>query len=323
MPRRSSLAEDLILCPWWVSAGLGAVSWVALRAIFPTVLSANASLRALALAAAQFAPLVALFFLALALVSAVRAALNRRRLDQQTGLASIRSLSWKRFEDLIAEAYRRQGYRVEETLSGGADGGVDLVLGQGDDVVLVQCKRWKNKAVPVQTVRELCGVLHERRASAAKLVATTRFTSEAIAFARGKPIELVDQESLLELINGVQASRRITSAVFTGRVSAPPTCPTCGLDMVMRTARRGRNVGNTFWGCRRYPRCCGTRSTRSACSGVTGARWGGEGCAGWHETRGRVAGCLPRRRNRCLFRFPGARASRWLSNGRSWSTIES
>lgn len=29
--------------------------------------------------------------------------------------------------------------------------------------------------------------------------------------------------------------------------------------MVLRTARRGRNAGGSFWGCRRYPRCKGTR----------------------------------------------------------------
>ncbi len=130
-------------------------------------------------------------------------------LDKQTGLDSIRALPWKRFEDLLGEAYRRQGYRVEETLGGGADGGVDLVLGRDGEMSLVQCKRWKGKPVPVQTVRELYGVLHDRGASSAKLVATTRFTPDAIAFAKGKPIELVDQDALLELIRGVQTSARI------------------------------------------------------------------------------------------------------------------
>jgi restriction system protein len=125
----------------------------------------------------------------------------------------------------------------------------------------VQCKRWKNKPVPVQTVRELYGVLHDRGASAAKLVATTRFTSEAISFARGKPIELVDQESLLELISGVQASGRIVSASVSEVVTAPPACPTCGSEMVMRTAKRGPNAGSAFWGCPRYSTGCrGTRS---------------------------------------------------------------
>ncbi len=42
--------------------------------------------------------------------------------------------------------------------------------------------------------------------------------------------------------------------------SARPSCPRCGSPMVRRTARRGRNAGNQFWGCSRYPACKGTRN---------------------------------------------------------------
>jgi DNA-binding helix-hairpin-helix protein with protein kinase domain len=38
-----------------------------------------------------------------------------------------------------------------------------------------------------------------------------------------------------------------------------PLCPSCGSRMVRRLARRGRNAGNHFWGCSRYPSCTGTR----------------------------------------------------------------
>jgi hypothetical protein len=38
---------------------------------------------------------------------------------------------------------------------------------------------------------------------------------------------------------------------------APPACPECGSPMVLRTARRGGNVGNQFWGCSNYPACRG------------------------------------------------------------------
>jgi ssDNA-binding Zn-finger/Zn-ribbon topoisomerase 1 len=34
-----------------------------------------------------------------------------------------------------------------------------------------------------------------------------------------------------------------------------PMCPTCGVEMVLRTARRGANVGRDFWGCPRFPAC--------------------------------------------------------------------
>lgn len=260
--RRSSFAEDLILCPWWVSVILAALIWVALRGILPNVHFTNPFLRALAPVAAQFAPFILLFFLALALISVLRAWSSRRMLDKQTGLDSIRALPWKRFEDLLGEAYRRQGYKVEETLGGGADGGVDLVLGRDGEVVLVQCKRWKGKPVPVQTVRELYGVLHDRSASAAKLVATTRFTSESIAFAKGKPIELVDADALVELIRQVQASGTVAPRSGVETDDLPFPCPKCGSEMVIRTAKRGSNPGSSFLGCSQFPTngCRGTRA---------------------------------------------------------------
>src|SRR5262245_30653988 len=37
-------------------------------------------------------------------------------------------------------------------------------------------------------------------------------------------------------------------------------CPDCNSAMRLLTARRGRNAGNQFWGCLRYPVCRGKRS---------------------------------------------------------------
>lgn len=36
---------------------------------------------------------------------------------------------------------------------------------------------------------------------------------------------------------------------------AVPTCPACGAAMVLRTAAKGANTGNHFWGCSNYPAC--------------------------------------------------------------------
>ena len=41
--------------------------------------------------------------------------------------------------------------------------------------------------------------------------------------------------------------------------STTPTCPFCGAAMRKRKASRGRNKGNYFWGCKRFPACRGTR----------------------------------------------------------------
>ncbi len=35
----------------------------------------------------------------------------------------------------------------------------------------------------------------------------------------------------------------------------PPACPNCGTQMVLRTAKKGTNVGEKFWGCPNYPEC--------------------------------------------------------------------
>ena len=144
MPRRkSSLADDLVLVTWWVSLILAIV--------------APAFLIRMPLPWSALAPLVLLFFLATAALSALRSIKTARMLEGQTSLASLRQLPWKRFEDLLGEAYRRQGYKVEETLGGGADGGVDLILGRDGRVTLVQCKRWNGAPVGVRQVRELYG----------------------------------------------------------------------------------------------------------------------------------------------------------------------
>ena len=38
-----------------------------------------------------------------------------------------------------------------------------------------------------------------------------------------------------------------------------PKCPKCGKPMRKMVARKGRNAGNPFWSCTRYPSCDGTR----------------------------------------------------------------
>ena len=42
--------------------------------------------------------------------------------------------------------------------------------------------------------------------------------------------------------------------------SDEPHCPICSSPMVKRSAKRGANSGNQFWGCSRYPSCKGITS---------------------------------------------------------------
>lgn len=47
------------------------------------------------------------------------------------------------------------------------------------------------------------------------------------------------------------------------QASASPACPLCGSTMTLRTARHGKNTGNQFWGCNKYPKCKGITQVSS------------------------------------------------------------
>lgn len=167
-------------------------------------------------------------------------------------------MTWREFEGLAAEAFRKEGYRVVERGGDGPDGGVNLELHQGSDKYLVQCKQWKVSKVGVATVRELYGVMTAERAVGGFVVASGAFTDDAKAFAEGRSIRLVDARRLRAMIGSVSpASQR--PRLVEGMGEEARVCPRCGSTMVERTAKSGTNAGKKFWGCSRFPACRGVR----------------------------------------------------------------
>ena len=201
--RNEHLFHWLFDQPWWVSIIIGAVVFVGLRFVLPALPIKNPVLKPIADMAPMFWPF-ALFFLYPAGVSVFRSFHGRRRLDRQTGIKSIRELPWREFEDLLAEAYRRSGWRVTKTGSAGPDGGVDLIIERDGDRYLVQCKQWRNIKVGVRVVREMFGVMTAEGASGVVIVTSGMFTQDARTFAAKKPIDLVEGSQLVKMIRSVQ-----------------------------------------------------------------------------------------------------------------------
>jgi len=113
------------------------------------------------------------------------------------------------------------------------------------------------------------------------------YTPDAVAFAEGKPIELVTGEALLALVRSGQSAvasvggRRGSRPegggavrgqsyssdprveVGSGEVSSRESlaevieCPRCTAPMVQR---RNRKSGEVFWGCSGFPACRGVRA---------------------------------------------------------------
>lgn len=168
---------------------------------------------------------------------------------------ALEQMSWREFEGLTAEVFRRKGFQVIERGGNGPDGGVDLELRAGRDKYLVQCKQWKAFKVGVATVRELYGVMAAEGAVGGFVVTSGEFTADAKRFAEGQSIELVSTDVLLRLIK--------ETGCVTTPAKAPeknPACPKCGETMVRRRAKRGEAAGSEFWGCARYPQCRGIRA---------------------------------------------------------------
>lgn len=213
--------------------------------------------------------IVPLAFLIGAGVSVFKSQQRKDLLDKQTGLNSIRSMSWSDFELLVGEAYRRQGYKVKENGGGGADGGIDLILTKNSQTFLVQCKHWKTTSINVSLVRELYGIMSAEYAAGCIFVTSGDYTVDARRFAAGRPVTLINGEELLKLVAEVQnrssyAAAKVTqqyraveSAAKVQQDTEKKSCPKCGSDMVKRIAKRGANTGNMFFGCSRYPDCRG------------------------------------------------------------------
>lgn len=115
-------------------------------------------------------------------------------------------------------------------------------------------------------MREMYGLMVHHRAGAIKIVCTGIFTSECEAFAVGKPLELVDGNALLKLVDQVKVLPKasvsppkpnptLAPILAVEMHPATPDCPKCGVSMVERS---NRATGLRFWGCISYPKCRGT-----------------------------------------------------------------
>lgn len=199
-----------------------------------------------------------LIFLTGSIVSVIKGEHRRKLLDKQSSIESIRTLSWQEFELLVAEAFRRKGFKVVENGGGGADGGIDLILQKNGKKSIVQCKRWRTISIGVTYIRELYGVMAGVQANDCIFVSSGNYTAEARLFAEEKPIWLIDGAELLELVGAVQLESSLNPTVNAQIKPTTPTCPICSSAMIKRTARKGNNAGNEFWGCSTFPRCKGT-----------------------------------------------------------------
>ncbi|MEN3158532.1 restriction endonuclease [Alkalimonas sp. NCh-2] len=268
--KNSSVFEDLFsiatMLPWWIGVALAVVAYALISSfavmpeidpLQPTAHIQQSMIYPLALYGQYIVP-------GLLLMGAAKSFYDRQK--RKKLLSNVRDssvpateplslISWREFEMLVGQYFQEKGYRVHET-GGAADGGVDLRLTASDyNTYLVQCKHWKAGKVPVNVVRELFGVMTAENAQGGFVVTSGQFTAEAQNFADKTNIKLIDGKLLVGSMKG-----RSTDEITQKTSKTAPSCPICNSSMVVRTARKGLNAGNQFYGCSRFPDCRGTRA---------------------------------------------------------------
>lgn len=115
-------------------------------------------------------------------------------------LLPISGLSRKEVERLVADAYRRQGYRVDDLGGSATQSDAGMLLTKATQRALLQCRYWKARRIAEMPVRELYGMMAAQSANAGILITSGSFTLEASRFAGYGRIQLIDGPQLLAML---------------------------------------------------------------------------------------------------------------------------
>jgi len=142
------------------------------------------------------------------------------QLDESVNIAAM---SWEDFEHLVRELFEQEfattGGEVKVTQAS-SDGGVDAVAFDPDPIrggkIVIQAKRYTN-TVGVSAVRDLYGTVMNEGASKGILVTTSDYGRDSYAFAKDKPITLLNGSNLLALLekHGHKARINVSEAKNT------------------------------------------------------------------------------------------------------------
>ena len=184
---KETLFRILSRQPWWVSVLVAAALFTLGELFYPPV-----------------APFVALPFLAVAAYAGYLQLRGSARVDVEKGLADLREMSWENFSRAISEAYRRQGYQVEES----RDKAYDYDMTRNGRRTLLLCRRWKVNQVGAGPLRELNDAIARHDAYNAICVATGEYSANALAYANGLPLTLLTGREVVELVGPPGRPRR-------------------------------------------------------------------------------------------------------------------
>jgi restriction system protein len=213
--------------------------------------------------------------------------LRGHKIDFLLGLAPYE------FEGMIAKMYRQMGFAVSQTPASN-DFGRDLVLTKDGTTIFVECKRYgRDKLIGRPALQKFYAAIMTMKADSGVVVTTSDFAATAIKFASENGIKLINGDELSAMMarafpdggdadlykamcgqcgglvtfdmrinaSEVRCQRGhvvicdlVANSLTFKALADVPSCDTCGGEMRLVNGRRGK-----FWGCRKYPKCRGTK----------------------------------------------------------------
>lgn len=188
------------------------------------------------------------------LIVAFKKSRRKKFFESKNSLEDLRRLKPAEFEEFIAHLFQKMGF-VTDVVGGSNDGGIDVIAKKDGEKYYIQCKKFITQQVSVGAMRDFYGaVVDKMENSKAYFITTNVFTLEAENFAMGKPIELIDGKKLMEYVKLSGLDVVIPNRPVFGS-DVTEKCPSCGSELVLRTAKKGANSGHNFYGCSNYPTC--------------------------------------------------------------------
>ncbi|RKY36920.1 MAG: hypothetical protein DRP72_03620 [Candidatus Omnitrophota bacterium] len=122
---------------------------------------------------------------------------------KKINLDTINSMNGYEFENLIGELLKKMEFTIKQTQKT-ADGGIDIFVYSNEPITggtyIIQCKR-HNSPISEPVIRELYGVVISEKANKGILITNSTFTKTAEKFAKDKPLELINGNKLIDLLN--------------------------------------------------------------------------------------------------------------------------
>ncbi|MUV38795.1 hypothetical protein JNUCC1_02666 [Lentibacillus sp. JNUCC-1] len=130
------------------------------------------------------------------------AELRKQELERLGNLNSLKKMTPIDFEYYISDLFHQMGFDAHVTKATG-DGGKDILIYKKDFHAIIECKRYVKQKVTRPHVQKFYSAIIDCKADKGYIITTGEFTAQAISYAIGKSIVLIDGRRLIRIIEDI------------------------------------------------------------------------------------------------------------------------